>query len=73
MSRTPVEEILSQPVAERLRALDAIWESIVESPEALPVSQSQRDELDRRLKLHREDPNAASSWEEVRARLLGRE
>lgn len=73
MPRTPVEEILSQPVSDRLRALDAIWESIVESPESLPVSQSQRDELDRRLKLHREDPNAASSWEEVRARLLGRE
>jgi putative addiction module component (TIGR02574 family) len=73
MPRTPVEEILAQSIGERLRALDAIWESIVESPESLPVSQSQRDELDRRLKLHREDPSAASSWKEVRARLLGRE
>lgn len=73
MSRTPVEEILYQPVAERLRALDSIWDSIVESPESLPVSQAQRHELDRRLKLHRENPNAACSWEEVRARLLGRE
>lgn len=73
MPRTPVEEILSQPVADRLRAVEAIWESIVEAPESLPVPQSQRDELDRRLKLHREDPDAASSWEEVRARLLGRE
>lgn len=73
MPRTPVEEILSQPVADRLRAVEAIWESIVEAPESLPVPQSQRDELDRRLKLHREDPDAASPWEEVRARLLGRE
>ena len=71
--RTPVEEILSQPVVERLRAVEAIWESIVEAPESLPVPQSQRDELDRRLKLHWEDPDAASPWEEVRARLLGRE
>jgi putative addiction module component (TIGR02574 family) len=45
----------------------------IEAPESLPVSQSQRDELDRRLKLHREDPEAASPWEVVRARLLGRE
>jgi putative addiction module component (TIGR02574 family) len=73
MARTPVDEILAQPVSDRLRAVEAIWESIVQSPELLSVPQSQRDELDRRLKLHREDPDAASPWEEVRARLLGRE
>jgi putative addiction module component (TIGR02574 family) len=73
MSRNAIDEILSQSVADRLRAIEAIWESIVESPESLPVTQRQRDELDRRLKLHREDPDAASPWEEVRSRLLGRE
>lgn len=73
MPRTPIEEILAQSVADRLRAVDAIWESIVEAPDSLPVPQSQREELDRRLKLHREDPDAASSWEEARTRLLGRE
>ena len=73
MPRTPVEEILSQSVADRLRAVEAIWESILAAPESLPVPQSQRDELDRRLKLHREDPDVAAPWEEVRARLLGRE
>lgn len=72
MERTPIEEILAQPVADRLRALEEIWESIVAAPETLPVPQVQRDELDRRLKLHRENPDAASTWEEVRARLLGR-
>ncbi len=61
------------PVSDRLRAVEAIWESIVEAPESLPVPQSQRDELDRRLKLHQENPEAASPWEEVRSRLLGRE
>lgn len=73
MPRTPVEEILALPVTDRLQALQAIWDSIVEAPESLPVSPSQRDELDRRLKLHQEDPEAALPWEEVRARLLGRE
>jgi putative addiction module component (TIGR02574 family) len=71
MPRTPVEEILALPVAARLRAVEEIWASIVEAPESLPVPQSQRDELDRRLKLHQEDPGAALPWEEVRARLLG--
>jgi putative addiction module component (TIGR02574 family) len=73
MPRTPVEEILALPVVARLRAVEEIWASIVEAPESLPVPQSQRDELDRRLKLHQENPEAASPWEEVRARLLGRE
>jgi len=73
MSRTPIQEILALPVSDRLRAVEEIWESIVEAPESLPVPQSQRDELDRRLKLHQENPDAASPWEEVRARLLGRE
>lgn len=73
MPRTPIEEILSQPVADRLRAVEAIWESIVAAPDSLPVPQTQRDELDRRLKLHREEPDAAAPWEEVSARLLERE
>ena len=73
MPRTPIDEILSQSVADRLRAVDAIWDSIVADPALLPVSQSQRDELDRRLKLYREDPDASSSWEDVKARLLGGE
>ncbi|MFO0691711.1 MAG: addiction module protein [Myxococcota bacterium] len=72
MPRTPIDEILAQPLADRLRAVDAIWESIVADPTWLPVPQSQRDELDRRLKLHREDDRATSSWEDVKARLSGR-
>jgi putative addiction module component (TIGR02574 family) len=73
MPRTALDEILELPVPDRLRVVDEIWESIVAAPEALPVPQSQRDELDRRLKLHQEDPEAATPWETVRSRLLDRE
>jgi len=73
MPRTALDEILELPVPDRLRVVDEIWESIVAAPDALPVPQSQRDELDRRLKLHQEDPEAATPWETVRSRLLDRE
>jgi len=69
--RDPLLEILALPVAERLRALDEIWESVVASPELLPLPESQRRELERRLKLHLEAPDAAIPWETVRSRLLG--
>ena len=73
MPRTALDEILELPVPDRLRVVDEIWESIVAAPDALQVPQSHRDELDRRLKLHQEDPEAATPWETVRSRLLDRE
>ena len=73
MPRSALDEILDLPVPDRIRVVEEIWESIVSAPETLPVPQSQRDELDRRLKLHQEDPEAATPWETVRSRLLNRE
>ena len=71
MPRRPLDEILDLPLAERLRALDEIWESVVASPELLAVPESQRRELERRLKLHLENPDDALPWETSRSRLLG--
>lgn len=73
MSRRALDEILELPVPERLRAIEEIWESIVAAPESLPLPESQRRELERRLKLHLEDPEAAQPWETIRSRLLGGE
>jgi putative addiction module component (TIGR02574 family) len=70
MPRRALDEILDLPVAERLRVLDEIWESVVASPELLALPESQRRELERRLKLHLENPDDAISWETIRTRLL---
>jgi putative addiction module component (TIGR02574 family) len=68
VQRDRLDEILDLPVAERLRLVEEIWESIVASPESLPLPESHRIELDRRLKLHRESPDAAEPWETIRSR-----
>ncbi len=58
-------------VAQRILLVEEIWESIAETPEAVPMTPAQREELERRLADYEADPKAGSSWEEVKARLRG--
>lgn len=63
------------PAAERARLAEALWDSIADEantdPDALPLSDNQRAELDLRLADCRAHPEASVSWEEVKAHLLG--
>ena len=52
--------------------MEELWESIVSEPDALPLTDDQRAELDRRLAKYEADPDAAAPWDEVRARLWDR-
>ena len=58
---------------DKLALIEAIWDSLQTEAENLPVPQSHLEELDRRLTAHRDNPKAGSSWEEVKARLLGKD
>jgi putative addiction module component (TIGR02574 family) len=66
------KEIRSLSVADRLQLLEEIWDSLVETPEVVPVTDAQRKELERRRRAHARNPLAAKSWAEVRARLRRR-
>ena len=59
-------DVLELPVAERLRLVEAIWDSIAECPEGLGLSSAQRADLKRRLEAYRNNPDAGFSWSEVR-------
>jgi len=65
-------EVRSLSVADRLRLLEEIWDSLAETPDAIPVTAAQRKELARRRRAHARNPSAAKSWAEVRARLRRR-
>ena len=67
-----VAEILELPVAERMRLVEAIWDSISAAPESLPLTRWQREELDRRLAEYEADPASGSTLEEVFARIRQR-
>ncbi|MGH7564311.1 MAG: addiction module protein [Gemmatimonadota bacterium] len=62
-------------VNERLRLIEKIWDSIVEEAEgasdALPLTEEQRVELDRRLAQHDRIPSSAIPWEEAVERIRG--
>jgi len=57
-------QLLELPPAERLQLVEAIWDSLVEVPEAVPVSEDVREELDRRLAAYYADPSSARPWAE---------
>ena len=72
MGNLSLADILELDVADRLRLVQAIWDTIAEAPEAVPLTESERAELDRRLEDYYSDPDAGSPWSDVRARILRR-
>ena len=64
-----LESIKHLSVAERVRLVQDIWETLLPTAEELPLTDEQRDVIDRRLEEHRRDPASAIPWEEVRARI----
>ena len=70
MKQVSVAEILELPVAERIRLVGLIWDSIAAVPEAVSISEELKAELDRRLAEFEADPDAGSPWEEVRSRIV---
>ena len=70
MKQLPVAEILELPVVERIRLVELIWDSIAAVPEAVPVSDELKAELNRRLAEFEANPEAGSPWEEVRKRIV---
>jgi putative addiction module component (TIGR02574 family) len=69
MKQELVAEILALPVAERVRLVEAIWDSISAIPEALPLTEWQKQELDRRLAEFEANPDEGATLEEVFARI----
>jgi putative addiction module component (TIGR02574 family) len=59
-------------VAERVELAEDLWDSIVDTPDAVPLTDAQKAELDARLSAHDSDPDNVSPWPEVRDRLLRR-
>ena len=59
-------------VSERIQLVQEIWDSLVPSAEELPLTEAQRQELDRRLAALQADPDNVIPWEEVEARALAR-
>jgi len=58
--------------AERMQLADELLDSLPAQAELPPLTDAQRDDLDRRLEAFKDEPLAGSPWEEVYARLRGK-
>ncbi len=58
-------------VAQRIKLVEEIWDSIAAEPEQIPLTEPQKQDLQRRLAAYEANPKAGSSWQEVKARLRG--
>lgn len=62
-------DISQLSVAERIQLAEDLWDSILATPEGIPVTETQQRELDRRLEQYRRNPIEGSSWKEIKQRL----
>jgi putative addiction module component (TIGR02574 family) len=69
MKAMTLDEVLQLPIPERIRVVETIWDSIVDHPESLPLTDEQKAELDRRLDGLDKNPVTGSSWAEARGRI----
>jgi len=71
MNKSLLKELLELSPAERIELAEDLWNSI--EPEALPLlNAEQKQEIERRYDEHVRNPDRASKWEDVKARLLAR-
>lgn len=70
MSKTSITDILELSVSERILAVEDIWDSIASIPESITLSETQRNELDRRLNAYHANPTEGSPWTDVKDRIL---
>lgn len=66
------EEIAQLSVAERLALVENIWDSVAKSPDEIPMTQEQCEELDRRIEEFEENPKDGIRWQDLKAMLRSR-
>ncbi len=71
MSSQPLD-ISGLSPEEQLRLIEQLWESLSRNPERLPLTEAQRQELDRRIAEAEADGGTGIPWDEVQRRIRER-
>jgi putative addiction module component (TIGR02574 family) len=61
--------ILELPLPEQLQLVEDLWDHIAASKEPLPISDWQKDELDRRKRNFEANPELAISWDDAKKQI----
>jgi putative addiction module component (TIGR02574 family) len=63
---TVLEQAMRLSVEEKLALISALWDSMAEHPERIPVPEWQLKELERRIEAQRKNPQPGQTWAEVK-------
>ena len=66
---TELKDILEMSIAERIQLVEDIWDSIAAVPESLSLTDTERQELDRRLEAYAQNPDEGISWDELKQKV----
>ncbi len=66
------QEVNSWPLEDQVQLVNELWDRIESQGYELELTEAQKAELDRRLASYEADPQAGSTWEEVKSRLWGK-
>ncbi|MBM4040209.1 MAG: addiction module protein [Planctomycetes bacterium] len=69
MDVAEIRELARLSTPEEILLLEELWDSIASDEAGVPVPQSHRDELDRRLARHRAHPGNLLTLEELQGRI----
>ena len=67
---TVLEQAMHLSIEEKLDLISALWESMSEHPESIPVPAWQLKELERRIEAQRLNPQPGEIWDEVKRELI---
>jgi putative addiction module component (TIGR02574 family) len=70
MSRVSIDQILELPTAERVAIVQEIWKSVLEHPDDVEITATQREELERRWVDLQQNPEDGEPWSDVKKSLL---
>ncbi len=67
-----VPEITRLTIPEKILLLEDLWDSVAAEESSVPVPQSHREELDRRLAEYERDPGRLLTLDDLRGRIEAR-
>ena len=73
MTTDALSEVLELPIADRIKLVQVIWDSVAAQPDQVPVTPEQRAELETRMREYRDAPDDVRPWDEVERRLRSRD
>jgi putative addiction module component (TIGR02574 family) len=69
MIKETIPELQKLSTADKFALAVELWDELSSSPDEMPVTEEQLNELDRRFEEYRQHPDKVVTWEEAKARI----